>query len=89
MTATVPERANGALAFAHNQDRLINNRVLDEIADIRKVFEPTRDLPAVRPQTMAFELEEVARQQPLRFSLEPGRCATRLNSRFMPEALIA
>src|SRR4029078_6656268 len=57
--ARVVISAEVAVGAAHHQDRLVADDVLDEVARVRDLFLPARDLPHARPQPRHLEVDEL------------------------------
>ncbi len=47
------------VVVAHDDDRLVEELVLDEVARLRDLFEPARHLPHARPEALVLEPEEL------------------------------
>ena len=55
VAAHVVERLDRAgPAVAHDEDRLVDDLVLDEVARLRDLLEPARHLPHVRPEALSL-----------------------------------
>jgi hypothetical protein len=58
--ARVEERSDRVGVAADDEDRLVADRVLQEVAGERDLFFPARDLPDPRPEPLHLEVEELA-----------------------------
>src|SRR5262245_13776707 len=56
--ARVVEGAHVARGRAGHEGGVVSNRILHEVARIRNLLEPARDLPHARPQTLVLERDE-------------------------------
>ena len=60
MTTVVVERLDGLCIDAHDDDRLVEDLVHDEVAGLFDLLQPAGHLPDVRPELLLLELVELA-----------------------------
>src|SRR5581483_1211256 len=79
--AGVVEGADAAIGGAHDEDRLVADDVLDEVAGLSDLLFPAGDLPHARPEALHLEVDELPGDVALlRNQVGHGRLAKYLRS---------